>query len=41
MEMTATHKKKSKNNFTMTAISIEEKPTEIKKEDYKFMNFGL
>ncbi|MCF7561728.1 DUF4412 domain-containing protein [Sabulilitoribacter multivorans] len=41
MEMTGTHKKKSKNNFTMTAISLEEKNTEIKKEDYQFMSFGM
>ena len=41
MEMTGTHKKKSKNNFTMTAISLEKKKTEIKKEDYQFMSFGM
>ena len=41
MEMTATHKKKSKQNFTMTALSLEEKSTELKKEDYQFMSFGM
>lgn len=41
MEMTATHKKKSKNNFTMTALSLEEEPTELKKADYQFINLGF
>lgn len=41
MEITGTHKKKSKNNFTMTAISLEKKKTELKKEDYQFMSFGM
>lgn len=41
MEMTATHKKKSKQNFTMTAISLIEKKFEIKKEEYQFMKLGF
>ena len=41
MEMTATHKKKSKQSFTMTAISLEEKKTEIKKSDYQFIKMGF
>ena len=41
MEMTATHKKKSKNNFTMTALSLEEEPTEIKKADFQIINMGF
>jgi len=41
MEMTATHKKKSKQNFTMTALSLEEKKTEIKKGEYQFMKLGF
>ncbi len=41
MEMTATHKKKSKQSFTMTALSLKEKKTEIKKGNYQFMKFGF
>lgn len=41
MEMTATHKKKSKHNFTMTALSLEEETTELKKADYQFINMGF
>ena len=41
MEMTATHKKKSKNNFTITALSLEEEPTELKKADYQIINMGF
>jgi len=40
MEMSATHKKKKKQNYTMTAISLDKKETKIKKSDYKFMSFG-
>ncbi|WOD43808.1 DUF4412 domain-containing protein [Hwangdonia lutea] len=41
MEINAQHKKKKKQSFTMTAISLKEKKTEIKKEDYQFMSFGM
>jgi len=40
MEMSATHKKKQKQNYTMTAISLDKKETKINKNDYKFMSFG-
>lgn len=41
MEMTATHKKKSKNNFTLTALSLEEAPTELRKADYQILKMGF
>jgi len=41
MEMTATHKKKKKQNYTMTAVSLEEKETVLTKSDYQFMSFGM
>ena len=41
MEMTGTHKKKSKQNFTMTALSLKEKKFEIKKADYQIMKLGF
>ena len=41
MEMTATHKKKSKQNFTLTAISLDKEPTILKKADYQFMKMGF
>ncbi|WP_411768903.1 DUF4412 domain-containing protein [Winogradskyella sp. A3E31] len=41
MEITAIYKKKSKQNFTMTALSLEEKKTELKKADYQFMSMGF
>lgn len=40
MEMTAVNKKKPKENFTMTAISLEQKETTIKTSDYQVMNMG-
>lgn len=40
MEMTAVNKKKSKESFTMTAISLEQKETTIKTRDYQVMNMG-
>ena len=41
MEMSAKHKKKSKQSFTMTALSLEKKSTELKKEDYQFLKMGF
>lgn len=41
MEMTATHKKKKKQNYTMTAISLEEKNSDIKRSAYQFMKLGF
>lgn len=41
MEMTGTHQKKSKQNFTMTALSLKEKKTEIIKGEYQFMKLGF
>lgn len=41
MEMTAVNKKKSKESFTMTAISLEQKETTIKTRDYQVMNMGF
>ncbi|SDI08590.1 hypothetical protein [Winogradskyella thalassocola] len=38
MEMQYEDKKKSKNNFTVTAISLEKVSTEIKIEDYRFLD---
>lgn len=39
MEMTATHKKKSKQSFTMTALSLEKKETKINTKEYRAMGF--
>lgn len=39
MEMTATHKKKSKESFTMTAQSLIESPNVLKLSDYQVMSF--
>ena len=39
MEMLYTDKKKAKNNFSITAQSLEKKPTQLKKGDYKTMDF--
>lgn len=39
MEINAKHKKKSKQSFTMTAISLEEKETIIKTREYQIMGF--
>ena len=39
MEMTATHKKKSKQSFTMTAKSLEKKETKINPKEYRTMGF--
>ena len=39
MEMNFTHKKKKKQSFTMTAISLEQKKTEIKPSKYQVMGF--
>ena len=41
MEMTMTHKQKSKENYKMTALSLEEKNTELSKKDYQFMKMGF
>lgn len=41
MEMTAINKKKPKESFTMTAISLEQKETIIKTSDYQIMNMGF
>ena len=41
MEMTAVNKKKSNESFTMTAISLEQKETNIKTSDYQIMNMGF
>ncbi len=41
MEMNFNHKKKKKQSFTMTAISLEKKQTVIKKKDYQFMQMGF
>jgi hypothetical protein len=41
MEMTAVNKKKSKESFTMTAISLEQKETTIKTKYYQVMNMGF
>lgn len=40
MEMTATHKKKAKESFTMAAKSLTKKSTSIKTSDYQVMAFG-
>lgn len=41
MEMTAVNKKKRNESFTMTAISLEQKETNIKTNDYQIMNMGF
>jgi hypothetical protein len=37
--MDFTHKKKKKQSFTMTAVSLEKKETQIKPNKYKVMGF--
>jgi len=39
MEMNFTHKKKKKQSFTMTAVSLDKKQTEVKPKDYKIMGY--
>jgi len=39
MEMNALNKKKSNESYTLTAISLDKKDTNIKKSDYQFMGF--
>lgn len=39
MEMNFTHKKKKKQNFTMTAVSLEKNQIEIKPKDYRMMRY--
>ncbi len=39
MEMNFEHKKKKKQSFTMTAVSLKQKETNIKTEDYSLMGF--
>jgi len=41
MEMHAVDKKKSKDSYTLTAVSLNKKDNSIKKEDYQFMKMGL
>ena len=41
MEMDAVDKKKSKESYTLTAVSLNKKDTSIKKSDYQFMNMGF
>lgn len=41
LEMTMTHKEKSKENYTMTSVSLEKKNTEFHKKDYQFMKMGF
>ncbi|MBT8254213.1 MAG: hypothetical protein HKN00_08710 [Flavobacteriaceae bacterium] len=39
MEMDFIHKKKKKQSFTMTAVSLEKKQTQIKTKDYPIMGY--
>jgi hypothetical protein len=41
MEMTMTHKTKSKDSFTMRVVSIEQKNMDLAKKDYQFMKMGI
>jgi hypothetical protein len=41
LEMNMTNKKKSKESYTMTSISLEKKNTELHKKDYQFMKMGF
>ena len=41
MEMHAVNKKKSKESYTLTAMSLNKKDTSIKKSDYQFMNMDF
>uniref|UniRef100_UPI0040470E84 DUF4412 domain-containing protein n=1 Tax=Mariniflexile sp. TaxID=1979402 RepID=UPI0040470E84 len=41
MEMNFEHKKKKKQSFTMTAVSLEKKETIINKKDYQFIKMGF
>lgn len=39
MEMQFEDKRKSKNNFSITAKSLDQTPTEINKNEYQVMDF--
>ena len=39
MEMNSIDKNKPKESFTLTAVSLDKKETNIKKGDYQFMGF--
>ncbi|WP_010228554.1 DUF4412 domain-containing protein [Gillisia marina] len=41
MEMTMTNKSKSKDNFNMRVVSIEQKKMNLSKNDYQFMKMGI
>ena len=41
MEMNMTHKKKKNESFTMTAVSLDKKPFQLRKKDYQFLNMGF
>jgi hypothetical protein len=41
LEMHMTNKKKSKESYTMTSISLEKKYTDLSKKDYQFMKMGF
>ncbi|MFC4721382.1 DUF4412 domain-containing protein [Geojedonia litorea] len=41
MEMTMQHKQKSKENYAMRAISLEQKKKELSKKDYQLMKMGF
>ena len=41
MEMTMTNKQKSKENFTMQAVSLEKKIIEFNNKDYQIMKMGF
>lgn len=41
MEMNMTHKSKSKENFSMHVLSLEQKKMNLSKKDYQFMNMGF
>jgi hypothetical protein len=41
LEMTMNHKTKNKENYKMTAKSLEKKNTELSKKDYQIMKMGF
>jgi hypothetical protein len=41
LEMNMTNKKKSKESYTMTSVSLEKKYTQLSKKDYQFMKMGF
>ncbi len=41
LEMHMTNKKKNKESYTMTSVSLEKKYTQLSKKDYQFMKMGF